>query len=322
VPVLRTLLNEVLYGFSLFQLRKVDVVHVFSASYWSFLLSPVPAILAARAFGKRVILNYHSGEADDHLANWGARVHPFLRRVDDIVVPSVYLQKVFKAHGYEAAVVRNIIDLSAFEFKQRLQPGPRLLSCRNLESHYRVGDVLKAFELVQEQHPEATLQVAGYGSEAASLKAWVAKRGLGGVDFLGRVEPGEIAALYGQTDIFLNASAVDNQPISILEAFACGLAVVSTGPGDIPYMLDQGRLGVLVPEKSPAVMARAVDELIKAPQQTAAMTRAARDEVLRYTWEQVRSEWLAVYGAQAPRTEPGPGEAGWAGAFGKERKAG
>ncbi len=69
---------------------------------WSFLLAPVPAILAARAFGKRIILNYHSGEADDHLSNWGSRVHPFLRLVDDIVVPSVYLKNVFESHGYTA----------------------------------------------------------------------------------------------------------------------------------------------------------------------------------------------------------------------------
>ncbi len=56
--------------------RALDVVHVFSASYSSFLLAPVPAMLAARLFNKRVVLHYHSGEADDHLAHWGALVHP------------------------------------------------------------------------------------------------------------------------------------------------------------------------------------------------------------------------------------------------------
>ncbi len=129
VPILRTLLNQFLYAFTLPRLRRADVVHVFSASYWSFLISPVPAILAARSLGKRIILNYHSGEADDHLARWGVRVHPFLRLVDAIVVPSVYLQHVFRTHGYEARVVRNIIDLSTFEFRVRDPLQPKLLSC-------------------------------------------------------------------------------------------------------------------------------------------------------------------------------------------------
>ena len=62
-PYARTLLNQALFLPSLLRLRGVDVVHVFSASYWSFLLAPAPAILAARALGKRVVLHYHSGEA-------------------------------------------------------------------------------------------------------------------------------------------------------------------------------------------------------------------------------------------------------------------
>src|SRR5204863_5448740 len=88
VPYLRTVVNECIYIPSLWRLRHADVVHLFSAAYWSFMLAPVPAILAAKVFGKRVILNYHSGEADDHLRRWGALVHPWLKLVDEIVVPS------------------------------------------------------------------------------------------------------------------------------------------------------------------------------------------------------------------------------------------
>src|SRR5262245_58157392 len=95
----RTIANQALYIPSLARLAAVDVVHVFSASYWSFLLAPAPAMLAARAMNKRVVLHYHSGEADDHLANWGSRVHPWLRLADEIVVPSEYLRRVFLRHG-------------------------------------------------------------------------------------------------------------------------------------------------------------------------------------------------------------------------------
>ena len=107
LPYLRTVVNQVLYLPSLWDLRRADVVHVFSASYWSFLLAPVPAMLAARRFGKRVVLNYHSGEAEDHLARWGNLVHPWLRLADEIVVPSVYLQEVFARFGHRARVIRD-----------------------------------------------------------------------------------------------------------------------------------------------------------------------------------------------------------------------
>ena len=71
VPYLRTVFNQLLYLPSLSKLRNTDIVHVFSASFWSFLLAPLPAMLAARAFGKHLVLHYHSGEAGDHLAKWG-----------------------------------------------------------------------------------------------------------------------------------------------------------------------------------------------------------------------------------------------------------
>src|SRR5262245_3876244 len=76
-PYVRTVLNQMLYIPSLLKLRSADVVHIFSASYWSFLLGPMPAILAARFFGKKGLLNYHSGYAEDHLSKWGGRVHPW-----------------------------------------------------------------------------------------------------------------------------------------------------------------------------------------------------------------------------------------------------
>lgn len=294
IPVLRTLLNQCLYIAGLAKLRHADVVHVFSAAYWSFLLAPMPAIMAARLFGKRVILNYHSGEADDHLANWGSRVHPWLLRVDDIVVPSAYLQTVFAGHGYRAKVIHNIIDTSAFHFRQRHQLHPRLLSNRNLEPHYRVDVVLKAFALLKKQWPDAHMTVAGFGTEEARLRQWVKSERLSDVEFLGRVEPEAMSRLYDEADIFINASTIDNQPVSILEAFAAGLPVVSTPTGDIAHML-AGQRGTLVPTDDPAAMAATVTRLLNLPEQAVAMARRAREEVEKYSWAQVRPQWMAIY---------------------------
>src|SRR5882672_9722134 len=96
----RTLLNEILYVAALRALRGADAAIVFSASYWSFLLAPLPALLAGRLLRVRTILAYHSGEADDHLDRWGVLVHPWLRQADAIVVPSAHLERVFARHGY------------------------------------------------------------------------------------------------------------------------------------------------------------------------------------------------------------------------------
>jgi glycosyltransferase involved in cell wall biosynthesis len=302
----RTVVNESLYVPSLARLREADVVHVFSASYWSFVLAPLPAMMAARSFGKRVILNYHSGEADDHLTRWGALVHPWLRLADEIVVPSEHLREVFAGHGYAARVIRNVIDTAQFQYRERDPLRPRLLSSRNLERHYGVDMVLRAFALLKTRHPDATLTVAGWGSQEMALRELAISLGVDGVTFVGRQEPPEMAKLYDRAHIFMNASTIDNQPVSILEAFSSGLPVVSTPTGDIKNMVVGGETGILVPAGDPAALAGAVTGLLQDPVRARSMARQARTEVERYTWSRVRDAWVGVY--EQPRTSPTVGD--------------
>ena len=291
VRVLRTLLNQALYVPSLLRLARADVVHVFSASVWSFLLAPLPAMLAARAFGARVVRHYHSGEAAEHLDRWGVLVHPWLRLAHLIVVPSNYLAAIFADHGHRAQVIRNVVDLSRFEYRERAPLRPHLVSTRNLEPYYRVDLILEAFARVRAEARGATLTVAGYGSEDARLRALAGD----GVDFVGPVQPESMPALLRQADIFVNASVVDNQPVSILEAFASGLAVVSTPTGDIAAMVRHGETGVIVPPLDAAAMASAVLDLLRQPERATALARRAHAEIAGYTWPAVREQWASVY---------------------------
>jgi glycosyltransferase involved in cell wall biosynthesis len=308
----RTVVSESLYAPSLARLRDADVVHVFSASYWSFVLAPLPAMMAARSFGKRVILNYHSGEADDHLTRWGALVHPWLRLADEIVVPSEYLREVFARYGYAARVIRNVIDTARFQYRERDPLCPCLLSSRNLERHYGVDTVLRAFALLKTRYPSATLTVAGWGSQDTALRDLAVSLGVDGISFVGRQEPPEMANLYDWAHIFLNASIIDNQPVSILEAFSSGLPVVSTPTGDIKNMIVSGETGVLVPASDPTALAGAMTQLLRHPVHARSMARQAREEVERYTWPQVRDAWMAVYRQQG--TLPLNGDRGRLGA--------
>lgn len=314
----RTVANQLLYVPSLVRLAAADVAHVFSASYWSFLLAPVPAMLAARVFGARVVLHYHSGEADDHLARWGWGVHPWLRLADEIVVPSTYLQRVFAKHGHRATVILNIVDLDAFAFRERAPLRPRLLSVRNLEAYYQVETVLRAFALVRQRWPNATLTVAGDGSRRGALRRLADELGPAGIRFLGRVERHAMPALYAEADITLNASVVDNQPVSLLEAWASGVAVVTTATGAIGDMVEDGRTGRLVPPNDPQAMARATADLLEAPARTAAMARRGYEQAARYRWDSVRDAWARVYGTPLAAT---PRDAAWAGtAAGREER--
>ena len=298
---LRTLVTQACYWPLLFrELRRADVVHVFSASYLSFLLAPLPAIVAARLLGKPVVLNYRSGEAPDHLRrSWIART--VLRRVDLNVVPSRFLQEVFESFDIPVRVVANTIDLGRFVYRERRALSPRLLSTRNFEPLYNVACTLRAFARIQARHPQASLTLVGAGSQADALRALAADLGLRNVTFVGAVQPDDIHRYYAAADIYVQTPSIDNMPGSVIEAFASGLPVVSTDVGGVPAILTHGEHGLLASDNDDEGIADCVCRLLDDPQQARAMAAAARATCEAYRWEHVRAAWLSVYHAAVDR---------------------
>lgn len=295
-------------GYLLHLLRRLpgyDVAHCYSASYWSFLLAPVPAMAIARLFGIRVLLNYHSGEAADHLRRSPRLVPGLMRLAHRIVVPSRFLADVFASAGLQAEVIANSIEPGAIRWRERTAPGPRLLSNRNLERIYGVHDVLNAFATVQRHCPEASLTVAGDGSERARLEARAATLGLRHVTFTGRVDPGRMPTLYDAADIYVNASSVDNLPLSLIEASLAGLPIVSTDVGAIPEILDHERSALLAPPGNPEALAAAIQRLLREPELARSLARAARaDAMTRYDAAVLGRTWVRCYAGLCGREVP------------------
>ena len=296
IKYIRTLTTSLLYWLNLLRtVRKYDVIHIFSASYLSFLIAPTPAILVAKLYRRKIILNYHSGEAEDHLRRWRRSTIPILKRVDAVVVPSKYLVRVFQDFGIPATAIFNIVELDKFSYRERSEIRPLFLSNRNLEPHYGVDCVLRAFAIIQRQIPEAALTIAGDGSQRSALEDLNRQLGLKQTSFLGRVEHDEIYQLYSNSDIFLNASKIDNQPLSILEAFACGLPVVTTDAGGIPDIVRNGETGFVVAIGDSEALAERAVKLLKDNSFAMVISRRALVECQRYTWDVVCDQWLHLY---------------------------
>jgi glycosyltransferase involved in cell wall biosynthesis len=314
VKYVRTVVTSLAYwALLLARVPRTDVLHVFSASYFSFLLAPTPAIFAAKLFDKKVVLNYHSGEAEDHLANWRTAI-PILRLADAIVTPSNYLVDVFARFRLPARAVSYTVETDRFRFREREPLRPVFLSNRNHEPLYNVACVLRAFAAVQQRLPGASLVVVGDGSQRAELERLARELNLHQVKFVGRVEPEEMHGYYDAADVFLNASNIDNMPISILEAFAAGTPVVTTNAGGIPYIVTDGETGLMVEREDCGGLARAALRLFEEPGLASRLARNAHEQSRLYTWPAVRDGWLKVYrevaGEAEARREVGMREAG------------
>ena len=296
IKYVRTIITQLCYWPLLVrELRRADVVHVFSASYFSFVLSPLPAILIARLLRRPVLLNYHSGEAPDHLRR-SALARWVLRRMVHVnVVQSAFLRDVFKGFGIDALVVPNVIDTHRFAYRVRDPLRPRLLSTRNFEPMYNVECLLRAFARVQACRPEATLTLVGSGSRESALRVLVRALELRHVTFTGRVDPADVVDYYANSDIYVQTPSIDNMPLSVLEAFASGLPVVSTDAGGVPAILTHGTHGLLAPVNDNAMVAAHVLTLLDSPAYAQRLAAAAHQSCAAYEWPVAREGWLAAY---------------------------
>jgi L-malate glycosyltransferase len=296
---IRTALREPVYFWSLWRgLEDIDIAHVFSASYWSFLLSPAPAWFIAKLRSKKVLIHYHSGEARDHLRRFGSAKF-VLARTDEVVVPSAYLVDVFREFGLRASAVPNVIDLSQFRYRQRNSLRPHLVCTRGFSPYYSIDVVVKAFAEVQKEYANATLDLVGDGPLETDVRNLVADLSLRNVNFAGVASRNEIGRYYDQADIFINASWLDNMPVSVIEAFAAGTPVVTTSPEAMPYMVEHGRTGLLSPVGDEKALASNVIRLLREPALAATLASNAYEEAQKYSWKVVRERWLKIYQALA-----------------------
>jgi len=306
IKYVRTVVTSTAYLIEL--LRRVpnfDVVHAFSASYFSYVLAPLPAMIVARAFSKASVLNYRSGEASDHLSKWRLTAVPTMRRfATAIIVPSQYLVEVFRTFGLPARAIHNFVPIERIPYRRREQLSPRFLSNRNLEALYNVACTVRAFQVLHERWPKATLTIAGDGAERSRLEKLVSSLGISGaVQFVGRVSNEVMDSLYADADVYLNSPNIDNMPASIIEAFAAGVPVVSSDAGGIPFIVRDGENGLLVRVNDHEALAKAAMRLFDEGSLALSLADAARrDCETLFTWSAVQAQWETAYLAIHSRT--------------------
>ncbi len=308
VPMLRALARLLLYVPALWRAAgRADVMHVLANSGWAWHLFAAPAIWVARLRGVPVIVNYRGGNAETFFATAPRQVLATLRMASAHVTPSGFLQRVFAAHGLAAMIVPNIVDLSRFRPRvpRAFGDAPHLIVTRNLEPIYDIATAIRAFAALRGAFPQARLTVAGSGPERERLRTQVDALGLGdAVRFSGRIDNADIPALYADADCLLNPSTVDNMPISLLEAFASGVPVVSTDAGGIPDMAEHGVSALLVPIGDAAAMAAQAQRVLSEAALAESLRGAGLAAAAGYAWPRVRAQWLAVYRQAAGMQEP------------------
>lgn len=193
------------------------------------------------------------------------------------------------------------VDPRAVRERYGLDGGPWLLTVARLEWHKGIDTVLRALGEVRRAHPGARYAVAGEGPRRAQFEALA--RGLGLADavrFLGHVPDAELPALYNAADLYLGVSRrhellVEGFGIALVEASACGLAVVGGRSGGVAEAVRDGETGLLVDAEAPGAVAAVVVRLLGDEALRRRMGAAGRRAVeTYYNWDRVARDLIAI----------------------------
>jgi len=283
---------------------RVQVMHVFANSGWSWHLFAAPAVWIAYLRGTPVLINYRGGEAGEFFRHSFRWVLPTVRRASAVVVPSRFLEQVFAQWSIDTVIVPNIVDLSRFGPGAGAASGrPHVIVTRNLEPIYDIETALRVFHRLRRRYPGARLTVAGTGPELERLRALAEDLGIAeAVHFAGRMDNDDIPELYRSANLMLNTSRVDNMPISILEALASGVPVVSSDAGGIPHLVDHEVHVLLAPPGDVDALTEHATRLLDDGPLRQRLVEAGIRRAAEYGWDRVRGQWFAVYDAVRSRT--------------------
>jgi glycosyltransferase involved in cell wall biosynthesis len=296
VVFLRTLAHFVRFCMRIWQVAQPKTVfHIFSNSYASFFLWTGAATLIGRKRGAPVIINYRGGLVSEFLAKWRTPASIIFRQANKIIVPSRYLEFVFLQNRISTQIIPNIISSDLPRRSSREIDTPHLVVNRNFEPMYNLSCALRAFAMVQAVIPETRLTLIGEGPQRTELEKWVQNLGLQNVQFTGRLKNQEVIQTLLNCDVMLNPTNVDNMPISVIEAMALGLPVVSTNVGGVPYLIKNKVTGILVKKNDHQAMARAALRLIKSPALRKRLIENARRVTEDFRWERVWPLWRTLY---------------------------
>ena len=234
-----------------------DIAHVFSASYWSFLLAPLPAIVVARIYGKPVIINYRSGEAPGSPETIRHCTVPFCANADRNVVPSkfpprrLFSGSVSRPRSFPTSSILIGLPFDAGNVSATAAVHAQLRAAYNIRVHAqgvrdRAGGVSRCLAYA------GWLGIAARRPPAAGRLSEASQRRLCREPSL----PTSLAVLRRRR--YLSADPdIDNMPASVLEAFASGCVVVSTDAGGVPTILTDGvkatwcRAAIIAPPRRP-----------------------------------------------------------------------
>ena len=254
------------------------------------------AVMLARLLGMRPVPILHGGNLPCRLAA-NPRLCRYLFAGRTLISPSHYLAAVFGKQGYHVRCIPNFIPLADYPYKQRQVLAPKLLWVRAFHHIYNPHLAVEIVARLLPRFPHAQLCMVGPDKDGskAQLEHIITERGLAeNITLTGLLTKQRWTALAADYDLFINTTNVDNQPVSVIEAMALGLPVISTNVGGLPFLIEDRLDGILVPPDNAEAFVTAIETLLADQESARELALRAREKAATHDWQTINQQWLGT----------------------------
>jgi len=280
--------------FTVVKYRKVDYLLIDTYSTANFYFAYIGAQLA-RLFKIKYIPILHGGNLPNRLKKSRRLCNSIFNNSIVNVAPSPYLKLYFKEIGYKTILIPNNIEIEKYLYQKREIISPNILFVRSFAKIYNPVMAIHVLARVRKVYKEAKLCMVGPDKDGSLTYVKKITKELNledHVEFTGVLDKEEWHNKSVDYDIFINTTNVDNTPVSVIEAMALGLPVVSTSVGGLPYLIDDKVDGLLVEKNDVRQMVSAISSLLEGNHSL--MAENARKKAENFSWNIIKEKWFKV----------------------------
>ncbi|MFD2567772.1 glycosyltransferase family 4 protein [Pseudotenacibaculum haliotis] len=274
--------------------RKSDYIFIDTFSslnfYFAFTISQL-----ARLFSIKYIPILHGGNLPSRIKRSKRMSNMIFKNSYKNISPSNYLKQAFEEQGYEVGHIPNVLEIDQYKFKKREDLKPRLLWVRAFKHLYNPLLAIEVINNLKKEFSEVKLCMVGPVIDDSFKKTQQKVKEYGmtdDVEYTGTLSKEVWVKRSEEFDIFINTTNFDNTPVSVMEAMALGLPVVSTNVGGMPFLIENNVDGMLVEKENAEEMTNAIKKLLKTD--STALVDKARSKAESFGWEQVKTKWFEI----------------------------
>ena len=252
-----------------------------------------------RGLEKPYILTLRGGNLPAFAQCWPGRVRRLLTSARAVTTPSLFMQGALSSMRNDIRYLPNALDIGKYHFKLRTNPVPRLCWLRALHEIYNPTLAVKALALLRQDCPMMGLTMIGPDKGDGSLQA--VQRLATELDIndnlriIGPVPKSTVPDYLSKSDIFINTTRYESFGVSVMEAAAMGMCIVSTNVGELPYLWTNEQDILLVPPDDAQAMAAAVRRVLTEPGLAERLSGNARQKAQQFDWSVILPQWEQLF---------------------------